>query len=162
LAGCGDRQGSIDAAMTLAEINYPGQLELYDTHLQKDHYDVVLAIKGDPVTRIRFGVDRDPAQCRSGAHCEERLRSAYETGVASGAKLKALDQALRECGVTALGIDDTHITPAFRTIVELDLDPADQQPALDRLTPCIATFRQALPPDASPAQLSLKLRVLPT
>lgn len=162
LAGCGDRQGSIDAALMLAEINYPGKLELYDTHLQKDHYDVVLAIKDDPVTRIRFGVDRDPAQCRSGTACEVRLRSAYANGVAAGAKLKALDQALRKCGVTALGIDGRDITPAFTTIIELDLDPVAPQPSLDRLTPCIAAFRQALPPDATLAQHSLALHVLPT
>ena len=162
LAGCGDRQGSIDAALALAEINYPGQLELYDTHLQKDHYDVVFAIKDDPVTRIRFGVDRDPTQCRSGTRCEVRLRSAYANGVAAGAKLKALDQALRECGVTALGIDETYITPAFRTIIELDIDPAAPQRSLDRLTACIAAFRQALPPDATSAQHSLALRILPT
>ncbi|WP_336969791.1 hypothetical protein [Sphingobium aromaticiconvertens] len=90
-----------------------------------------------------------------------RLRSAYANGVAAGAKLKALDQALRKCSVTALGIDETYITPAFRTIIELDMDPAAPQPSLDRLTPCIAAFRQALPPDATSAQHSLALRILP-
>lgn len=45
-------------------------------------------------------------------------------------------------------------------MIELDLDLFDQQPALDRLTPCIQEFRQALPPDASPEQRRFALRIL--
>lgn len=159
LSGCGDRDGSIKAALALAEVNYPGQLELQDAHLQKDHYDIVLAIKGDPVTRIRFGIDRDPADCTPASACEERLKRAYVNGVAAGIKLKALDQGFRQCGVPVLGLNSDAITTAFTAVIELDLDAEAQQTGLDRLTPCIAAFRQALPAQASPQLRSVALRI---
>lgn len=160
LSACADRQGSVEAAMALADAAYPGQLELFDTHMQKDRYDVTLAVKGDPYTRIRFSIDADPSRCHIGAACEERLHRAYAAGMAAGAKLKALNTAFQACGVTALGMHDNHVTPSFRTIIELDLDAQDQQPALDRLSPCVAAFRQALPADATADQRSLAFRIL--
>jgi hypothetical protein len=160
LSGCGDRDGSIKAALALAEVNYPGQLELQDAQLQKDHYDIVLAIKGDPVTRIRFGVDRDPADCTPASPCEARLQRAYANGVAAGIKLKALDQGFRQCGVPVLGLNSGTITTAFTALIELDLGAEAQQAGLDRLTPCIAAFRQALPAASSPQLQSLALRIL--
>lgn len=160
LSACADRQGAIDAATALAETTYPGQLELVGTQLQKDHYDVIFAIKGDPFTRIRFGVDRDPARCRSDSACEERLHRAYAAGVAAGAKLRAVNTALSQCGVVPLAIEGNDVATDFTTVIELDLAVQDQQPALDRLTPCIAAFRSALPPDTTPEQRSLKLRIL--
>ena len=160
LSACGDREGSVDAAMALAEANYPGQLELIDSHLQKGHYDVVFARKDDAFTRIRFGVDPDPSRCRVGTRCEERLRRAYAIGVAAGEKLKAVDTALKRCGVPALGLHESHISSVFHTMIELDLPVQGQQPALDRLTPCVAAFRAALPADAAPEQRGLAFRIL--
>ncbi|MFJ1294118.1 hypothetical protein ACEPPZ_19025 [Paracoccus yeei] len=78
VSACADRQAAIDAATALAEAAYPGQLELVGTHLQKDHYDVVFAIRGDPFTRIRFGVDRDASRCRPASPCEDRLHPAEQ------------------------------------------------------------------------------------
>jgi len=160
LSACADRQGAIDAATALVEATYPGRLELVGTQLRKDHYDVIFAIRGDPFTRIRFGVDRDPARCRPGSDCEERLHRAYVAGVAAGAKLRAVNTALSQCGVVPLAIEGNDVTTDFTTVIELDLAVQDQQPALDRLTPCITAFRSALPPDATPEQRSLKLRIL--
>jgi len=160
LSGCGDRQASIDAALTLAEKLYPGRLELFDSHLQQGNYAVTLAVKGDPFTRIRFDIDRDPSQCRVRSHCEQRLRSAYAEGIAAGAKLKALNAAFPACGVTMLAVHEARVTSAFRTIIELDLDPANQQPGLDRLAPCVSAFRAALPLDVVPEQRRLSLRIL--
>lgn len=160
LSGCADRQGSVDAATALAEAVYPGQLELFDTHMQKDHYDVTFAVKGDPFTRVRFGVDPDPGRCRLNTPCEERLRRAYATGMAAGAKLKALNAALEACRVTVLGMHDSHITTDFTTVIELDLGAEDQQPELDRLTQCVAAFRAGLPEDAAPGLAALRLRIL--
>lgn len=57
LSGCAGREAATDATMALAEANYPGQLELFDTQRQKDHYRVILDVKGDAVTRIAFAVD---------------------------------------------------------------------------------------------------------
>ena len=34
LTGCADRKGSVDVATTPAEAAYPGQLELFDTHMR--------------------------------------------------------------------------------------------------------------------------------
>ena len=140
LAGCADRGGSIEAAEALAEANYPGQLELHATALQKDHYDVIFAVKGDPITRIRFGMDRDPANCRQASPCEARLRKAYAEGIAAGRWLKAANRAFRRCGVPLLAVEGagpaTHML-----VVELDLGEADQQPALDRLQSCVEAFR---------------------
>jgi len=140
LAGCADREGSIQAARQLAEINYPGQLELYDTQLQKDHYDIIFAVKGDPITRIRFGMDRDPGTCRPGTPCEARLRNAYALGIASGARLKALNTAFHDCTVPLLAVEGADPKNS-RLVVELDLGETDQQPALDRLNACVQRFR---------------------
>ena len=160
LGGCGDREGSERAAIALTETVYPGEFEFHDSYLQKGYYDVALAKKGDPLTRIRFNIDPDPAQCRVGTACERRLRRAHASAVLSGIKVKALNAAFSRCGVALLGIHEAQITPAFRTVLELDLDPADQQPALDRLTPCIESYRQALPADADTALRTLTLRIL--
>lgn len=160
LSACADRQGAIDAATELVEAAYPGQLELVGTQLQKDHYDVIFTIKGDPFTRIRFGVDRDASRCRPGSACEARLHRAYAAGVAAGIKLRALNAGFSRCGVVPLGIQDSDNASGFTAVVELDLAVQDQQPALDRLTPCIAAFRSALPAGATPEQRSLKLRIL--
>ncbi|TCP36582.1 hypothetical protein [Sphingomonas sp. BK235] len=157
LSGCGDRQGSIDAAMALAEAVYPGQLELLDSHLKKGQYAVTMGIKGDPLTRIGFDIDPDPAHCRIGTRCEERLRRAYAAGVAAGVKMKVLNAVLPACGVRMLGVQESEITPAFRTIVELDLDPADPQPGLNRVTPCIAAYRAAMPADARDDHLAFRI-----
>lgn len=140
LAGCADRDGSVQAALRLAEANYPGQLELYDTRLQKDHYDIILAIKGDPITRIRFAMDRDPASCQPGTPCEARLHKAYASGVADGVRLKALNRAFHMCGVPLLAVYGADRQPR-RMVVELDLGETDQQPALDRLSSCVRDFR---------------------
>lgn len=160
LSACADRQAAIDAATALAEAAYPGQLELVGTHLQKDHYDVVFAIKGDPFTRIRLGVDRDASRCRPASPCEDRLHRAYAAGVAAGAKLRAVNAAFPRCGVVPLAVEDSDLGVGFTTVIELDLAVQDQQPALDRLTPCVAAFRSALPSGATPEQQSLKLRIL--
>lgn len=160
VSACADRQAAIDAATALAEAAYPGQLELVGTHLQKDHYDVVFAIRGDPFTRIRFGVDRDASRCRPASPCEDRLHRAYADGTAAGAKLRALNAAFPRCGVVPLAVQDEGLGPGFTAVIELDLALQDQQPALDRLTPCIAAFRSVLPPVATPEQQSLKLRIL--
>lgn len=160
LSACADRQAAVEAATALVETTYPGQLELVGAHLQKDHYDVVFAIRGDPFTRIRFGVDRDASRCRPASPCEDRLHRAYAAGVSAGVKLRALNAAFPRCGVVPLAVQDAQAGTGFTTVVELDLDVQDQQPALDRLTPCIAAFRSALPPDATPEQRSLKLRIL--
>lgn len=159
LTGCADKRGSVEAATALAEAVYPGQLELFDTHMQKAHYDVVFAVKGDAFSRVRLAVDSDPAQCRPGTPCEDRLRRAYTEGTQAGAKLKALNAALPGCGATLLAVHGNEVSPTFRAVVEMDLDPADQQPALDRLTPCIAAFRAALPADATDEQRRLNLRI---
>lgn len=160
LSACADRQDAIDAATALAEATYPGQLELVGTQLQKDHYDVVFAIRGDPFTRIRFGVDRDASRCRPGSPCEERLHRAYASGISAGTKLRALNAAFPRCGVVPLAIQDGQAGPNFTAVIELDLAAQDPQPALDRLSACLAAFRSALPPGAAPEQRSLKLRIL--
>ncbi|MET0249486.1 MAG: hypothetical protein ABW164_07135 [Sphingobium sp.] len=160
LTGCGDRQGSIDAATVLADAVYPGQLELFDTHMMKGQYAVTFARKGDAFSRVRLVVDRDPAKCRVGTHCEARLRTAYVNGTAAGAKLKALAATLPPCGIAILSVDASRLDPSFRTDIELDMDPSDQQPALDRLSTCIAAFRAALPADATSAQQDLSLGIL--
>lgn len=156
LTACADRDGAIRAARELAEASYPGQLELYDTRLQKDHYDIILAIRGDPITRIRFAMDRDPARCQPGTPCEERLHRAYATGVADGARLKALNHVFRQCGVPLLAVDgaDRQIR---RMVVELELGETDQQPALDQLSACVQQFR-AIDGDAEPIHFHILRR----
>jgi len=160
LTSCGDRQGSIDAATTLAEAVFPEQLDVFDTQMMKGQYAVIFTRKGDPFSRIRLYVDRDPAKCRVGTHCEQQLRTSYANGTAAGAKLKAMAQTLPSCGVAILGVDASKLDPSFRTDIELDMDRADQQPALDRLARCIAAFRAALPDDATPEQRGLSFGIL--
>jgi len=160
LTGCGDRQGSIDAAVTLAEAVFPGKLDLFDTHMMKGQYAVIFTRKGDAFSRIRLYVDHDPAKCRVGTHCEQQLRTAYVNGTAAGAKLQAMAQTLPSCGIAILGVDASKLDPTFRTDIELDMDRADQKPALNRLGTCIAAFRAALPADATPEQRSLSLGIL--
>lgn len=160
LSGCTGRDAATDAAMMLAEANYPGQLELFDSQRQKDNYRVILAPKGDAVTRISFVVDPDPAKCVPGSRCEGRFRKAHDEGFAIGEKVKALEAALGRCGVITRGLESSDIVADFRTVVELDLLISNQQSALDRLTPCIAAFRSALAQDALPAIRAVQFRII--
>lgn len=160
LSGCAGRDAATDAAMTLAEANYPGQLELVDSQRQKDNYRVILAPKGDAVTRISFVVDPDPAKCVPGSRCEVRFRKAHDEGLAIGAKVKALEAALERCGVITRGLESNDIVADFRTVIELDLPISGQQSALDRLTPCIPAFRSALPQNVSPALRAVQFRIV--
>lgn len=160
LSGCAGRDAATDAAMTLAEANYPGQLELLAAKRQKDNYRVLLAPKGDAVTRISFVVDPDPAECVPGSRCEVRFRRAYDEGLAIGAKVKALEAALARCGVITRGMESNDIVADFRTVIELDLPISNQQSALDRLTPCISAFRSALPQNASSALRTIQFRIV--
>ncbi|NIJ15387.1 hypothetical protein FHS54_000336 [Sphingobium vermicomposti] len=57
LAGCADRQASIDAATKLAEATYPGQLEVADAQLQKTHYDVIFAVSRHDAERSLRSVE---------------------------------------------------------------------------------------------------------
>lgn len=58
---------------------------------------------------------------------------------------------LSRCGVVPLAVQDEGLGPASTAVIELDLAVQDQQPALDRLTPCIAAFPgPCLPPVATP------------
>lgn len=141
LGGCADRQGSIHAAEQLAEVNYPGQLEVVGTHLQKSYYEVILAMKDDPFTRIHLQIDPDPSACRVGTACEKRLRKAYVEGRARGGQLKAMNAAFRNCGVPLLATHPLNGRTAY--VVELDLGLEDQQPALDRLANCTQAFADA-------------------
>lgn len=140
LASCADRKGSIEAATRLAEKVYPGQLEVIGTQLQKTHYDVIFAVKGDPFTRIRLSMDSDPLACRFGTECEKRLRRAYVEGRHRGKQLKAMNQAFRKCGVPLLATRPMNDNSAY--VVELDLGVTDQRPALDRLAACTRTFAE--------------------
>lgn len=160
LSACASRQDSIQAALALAEANYPGQLELESAHLRSDYYEVTFLVHGDEFSRVRFAVDRDPANCRAETRCETRLKTAYEIGREAGVKLRAVDQAFRSCGVPALAVYDAQISPGLRTVVELAMDPRDPQPGLDRLTPCILAFRSALPPGAGEPMSSLALVIV--
>ncbi|GEM_PF-1899420 len=142
LAGCGSgREQAEKAAMELAEALYPGQLELYATHWQKANYEVIFAIKGDPVTRIRLAMDRNPADCKPGTSCEKWLRMAYESGIALGAELKALDKAFSSCSIPVLAVDwfggKAHLVP----IVNVLLSNKNQTSVFDKLNQCVTHFR---------------------
>lgn len=160
LSGCEHRRGSEQAALAVAEAACPGQFEIHDSYLQKGHYDVALVKRDDPLTRVRFAIDADPAQCSPGAACEDRFRRAHAYAVSSATKIKALNTGFGQCGVPLLGFHEEPVAPTFRTIVELDLDSSDQQPALDRLGPCIDAFRRALPARVDSATQTLALRII--
>lgn len=154
-----DRQQSTDAALALAEANYPGQLELH-ANQPEDTQEVILAIKDDPITRIRFTVGNDPSECTTGSECEKRFRNAHEQGVAAGVKLKAVNQAMHSCGVRPIAVEGAANTTQFRLVVERDLHSEQAQQQLDELTACLADFRQALPEDATSQQRSIALRIV--
>ncbi|MDJ0275903.1 hypothetical protein QLH51_03685 [Sphingomonas sp. 2R-10] len=160
VGGCAGGQAATNAAMALAEAHHPGRLEPFATRRLKDRYRVILAIRGDPVTRIAFDMDADPATCRLGSPCDRRFLRAYDHGVLAGDKVNALDAALRDCGIKALGIEGGDVVVDFRTVIELDLPTDDQQSVLDRLTPCIAAFRRGLSAQAPDATRALRLRIL--
>ncbi|MCX8996032.1 hypothetical protein NOF55_02840 [Rhizobiaceae bacterium BDR2-2] len=143
-SGCrAGREEAGQAAMKLAEAIYPGQLELYDTHLQKGYYDVTLAVKDDPVTRIRFAMDRNPADCTLGTPCEERLRRAYDNGIALGQEIKALDTTFRNCGIPVLAVHWYGGTSGLVPIIEQRLTNENQHKVVDALAACVTTFRAA-------------------
>lgn len=154
-----DRQQTLDAALALAEANYPDQLELHVNQPEETH-DVILTIKDDPITRIRFSVDSNPADCKAGSACEERLHKAYAQGVAAGVKLKAVNTAMNSCGVRPVAVEGAANTTQFRLVVERDLHAADAQQQLDELTACLSDFRNALPEDATQQQRSIALRIV--
>lgn len=160
LTACANRQDSIAAAMALAEANYPGELQLHNAALRSDHYEVVLVRPDDPYTWVRFNIDRDPERCRPGTPCEDRLRRAYDAGIVAGRKLMALDRGFQACDVPAVALYDNAVSPALRTVVELDLPPADPQPSLDRLAPCIAAVRSALPEGADDVMRAVNLVIV--
>lgn len=153
-------QQAADAAMSLAEVNYPGQLEFHSSVPQGEIQAVTLAVKGDPVTRIRFDMDSNPADCKAGTACEQRFNSAYDEGIAAGIKLKAVNQAMQTCKVRPLAVEGTPGAMQFRLVVERDLHSDQAQQQLDELTECLSDFRDALPDDASTQQRSIALRIL--
>lgn len=88
-SGCmAQAQDARQAAAALAEAVYPGRLEVIgaSTRVGFDYGQrVVLGVRGDPVTRIRLSVDKDPSRCRVGTPCETRLDAVRaEVGVCSG------------------------------------------------------------------------------
>lgn len=127
--------------MALAEAFYPGQLELHATHLQKGHYDVTLAIKGDPVTRIRFAVDRNPADCTLGTPCEERLRRAHGSGIAFGQEIKALETTFRGCGMPVLAVQWYGGASGLVPIVAQRLTDDNQHQVVEALAACVTALR---------------------
>lgn len=153
-------QQATDAAMTLAEAHYPGQLEFHSSEQRGEVQEVILAKKGDPFTRIRFEMDADPANCKTGTDCEQRFLNAYEEGTAAGTKLKAVNQAMHTCKVRPLAVEGAPGVTQFRLVVERDLHSDQAQQQLDELTQCLSDFRDALPEKATAQQRSISLRVL--
>lgn len=152
LVGCGEnKQASVEAAERLAERLYPGRLEIYDTRWRLDEdrgHDVVFAIKGDPVTRIRLAVDKDPAACVAASPCEDRFRAAYEEGVARAGELRAIERSFRACGTPVLSIDELRLqqppkspqTLAVRVTLAMELTTATRAAAEAQLATCVAGF----------------------
>jgi hypothetical protein len=163
LVGCADRDASIKAATQLSEALYPGELELYGTSLQKDHYIVTFAVRNDPVTRIDLNVDPKPADCRLGTKCEDRFRKAYAVGLENGKVLKALSRSFRSCGVPLLAVTGLGQGAAyFHPQIELNLTNENQQEELDRLTPCLKTFRQESKTTSFNLPGKFRLHIFPT
>lgn len=153
-------QQATDAAMALAEANHPGQLEFHSSEQQGEVHTVILAVKGDPITRVRFDMDSNPADCKIGTACEQRFQKAYDEGIAAGIKLQAVNQAMQSCKVRPLAVESAGETTQFRLVVERDLHSDQAQQQLDELTACLSDFRDALPEDASTQQRSIALRIL--
>lgn len=153
-------QPATDAAMALAEANHPGQLEFHSSEQQGQTRTVTLSVKDDPITRIRFDMDNNPADCKTGTACEQRFIKAYDEGIAAGIKLQAVNQAMHSCKVRPLAVESAGETTQFRLVVERDLHSGQAQQQLDELTACLSDFRNALPDDASTQQRSIALRIL--
>lgn len=153
-------QQATDAAMALAEANHPGQLQLHSSEQQGEAHTVTLSIKDDPLTRIRFDMDSNPADCKTGTACEQRFMRAYDEGIAAGIKLKAVNQAMQSCKVRPIAVESAGETTQFRLVVERDLHAGQAQQQLDELTACLSDFRKALPEDASTQQRSIALRIV--
>ena len=153
-------QQATDAAMALAEAHYPGQLEFHSSEQRGEAREVILAKKDDPFTLIRFEMDADPANCKTGSDCEQRFLNAYREGTAAGVKLGAVNQAMESCKVRPLAVEGEPGITQFRLVVERDLHSGQAQQQLDELTECLADFRNALPEDATAQQRSISLRIL--
>lgn len=149
-----------DAAMALAEAHHPGQLEFHSSEQQGENHTVILTVKDDPITRIRFDMGSNPADCTTGTACEQRFSKAYDEGIAAGIKLQAVNQAMQSCKVRPLAVESAGETTQFRLVVERDLHSDKAQQQLDELTACLSDFRGALPEDASTQQRSIALRIL--
>ncbi|MRX52213.1 hypothetical protein GI374_17810 [Paracoccus sp. S-4012] len=162
LGACG-RDEAREAALALAEAVYPGQLEIHDTHLRKGYHDVTLAMRDDPVTRITFSIDRDPADCLPASACEDRLRRAYVHDTARRDMLKAIDRAFAACGVPVLAQTRATLEPNLPPpvpVVELDLREGND--ALARLQPCLENLWSGNAGATWAASLtSMELRILP-
>lgn len=153
-------QPAADAAMALAEAHHPGQLAFHSSVQQGEHHTVTLSVKDDPITRIRFDMDSNPADCKTGTACEQRFKTAYDEGIAAGIKLQAVNQAMHSCKVRPLAVESAGETTQFRLVVERDLHSGQAQQQLDELTACLNDFRNALPDAASTQQRSIALRIL--
>lgn len=100
-------QDARQAAAALAEAVYPGRLEVIgaSTRVGFDYGQrVVLGVRGDPVTRIRLSVDKDPSRCRVGKPCETRLREAYALAISQTARRRDYSRASR-CGPSRWPLD---------------------------------------------------------
>lgn len=152
LTGCAGNETARKVATEIGEATFPGQLEVHDVRLMDQlRYDVIFAIRGDPITRIQLSLGSDPAACLPGTECQARLRKSFRNAVIASSRLKALNRAFRGCGVPLLAFADT--ADAF--VVELALDVPDQQRPLDRLHACARRYWQE-DGDARP----LKFRIL--
>lgn len=172
-SGCmAQAQDARQAAAALAEAVYPGRLEVIraTTRVGFDYgQDVVLGVRGDPVTRIRLSVDKDPSQCRVRTPCETRLREAYAFAIPQAEEVRALERAFRSCGVALLAVSDVRygITPDRPASVSASLvveTPLDQgaEPATARLTTCMDRYAAERPQTPwATRDVTLGLRVLP-
>lgn len=144
LAPAGARAASpsaADAALQLADALYPGELEVHDTHLRKGYVEVVLAPKGDPVTRIRLAMDPDPADCRLGTPCETRLRRAYAQGIAQGQEMRTLEAAFRACGMPILAVEEPGSAAFYTPVLHASLTQDKRQQVTQDVAACAAEFR---------------------
>lgn len=161
LPACAGRKEAETVALDLAERLYPGALEVHGSQLQKNYYAVTLAVKGDPVTRIRLHMTSDLMDCAAGNPCEDSFRQAYETGLARGIELKSIDTAFRSCGLPALSAESYTDGPGLIPVIATPLTDASEANLIRRLTECAHLYATTLQENGRrPHQATLNLRLL--
>lgn len=139
LLACQSRSETVNEVQGMIEAVYPGQFQVMDARLSGDLQGHVLTFKSHQDENFRIELNtRDLKSCKP-TGCRDSIEHAHFYGKLAAERLNASLAALRHCGMPILGLEFGSDVP----VLEVDIQ-GDTQAVLERLSPCVEHFRQAI------------------